>query len=102
MDDQAGRLVDHEDVRVLEYHSQRNLFRGMLGGRGQGLGRNDDRLAAPHLGFSRCRASVKGNESAAHPVLQAVARILREQAGQGLIEPQSGAINGNVETTNPV
>jgi hypothetical protein len=40
--------------------------------------------------------------SAAHPFLQAVARILGQQAYQGLVETQSGAIGWNGETTMKV
>ena len=101
MDDESGRLVEDEQRLVLIDDIERNVLgRRRLGPFVRRLG-DADLLAAPEfvLGLGE-RGAGHVDAPFADPALQPAARMLRQQAGENLVETLPAAVgrNGQVET----
>ena len=92
MDHQPGRLVDHDDVLVLEHDVQVNLFRrvGLVFGRT--LWHDDDRLVAIRGILAARWLAVDQHMAAVEPELDAAAGKLRHQAGDDLVETVAASV----------
>src|SRR4051794_39634331 len=102
VNDQACGLIDHEDIRILEYDRQRDLLCCMLRDGWHWRWRDDDDLTSPYLGLCGRKRTIQRDVSASHPILQSVARVFRHQPGEGYIKPHTRTILGNDEPTQRV
>ncbi len=87
--DQADRLVDHQQVLVLEQHVQRDVFR-----LGAGLGfqhhLQGDHLAAAQCVARACLRAVQQDVAGLDPLGQAGAGVFGEQLGHDRVETTAG------------
>ena len=95
VDDHAGRLVDDDQMRVLEADHQRDRL-----GRRRGLLRLGQSDQDPGAGGGALRRVAQGFAAALDPavedqLLQPGARQLRQLALQGAIEPDPGILGRN-------
>ncbi len=86
MDHQADRLVDHHQHRILKHDIKRNGFRRVRGGVRVGFDFDPHRLAAADFHLGGAKGVIHGNFSGTDPVLDTVARELRQHGRQGLIQ----------------
>ncbi len=98
MHDEAGRLVEDEERVVLVHDRERDRLRGhAVVGRRRRFG-DDDRLAAVQL-VARRHDDRRADDDLAglDPALEAIARMLRQQLRQRLVEPRAGQRRGHGE-----
>ena len=99
MHDHPGRLVDYDQVRILEANVERDRLRLRLGGFGFRQEHGDGRAGvgalrrvAQHLAAIWAAALDAPVED---QLLQAAARQLRQKALQGAIQPATGILGGD-------
>src|SRR5205814_2171733 len=96
MHHQSRRLVDDEDRRILVYDGERNRLGGG-GGVGRKLRLDAHLLPAQYLVLGAQRPALDLHRPGLDPGLEKGARILRQRAGERLIEAQSGGLRGQAQ-----
>ena len=93
VDDQAGRLVDDDQVLVLEQHVERDLLGHELGRRRTGGGVDlDRRRRAAELAAGLAGRAVAGDVALVDPAGDLRARPAVPGPGQEAVEPQPGGL----------
>ena len=94
MNDQASRLVDHDDRFVREHHIESDCLRSW---RHHGLDYriDDDRIAAVDRFPRLAGSTIHGHLAGYDPGLDPAARVFRQQLRQRRVKPQTGQCVGN-------
>ncbi len=94
MHHQAGRLVHHQQVGVLVNDVERNRLgrRHCIGVLPRHL--HADLLTPAQTAAGRQLRTVHRHPAVADPLLQAAARVVRQQQGQHLVQPLTGQLGG--------
>ena len=97
MHDQPRRLVEHERRVVLVHDRERDRLRGVVDRDARRVGHDVDALAARELAARRGGHAVDDHASRVDPRLEPAARMLGQEAREGLVEAQAGALRRHGE-----